>query len=662
MLRAFIKTILVLLVEKNPPVNCQLAFVYPKILLDGNLRNCYSKPMIDKTGMKTVADIRKNIDQAIEAGDTALARAFMVELWSTHPGPAVAPLVLSGLQGVKGDGVQATTMNVAILRSFSVEPVIPILKAAGLLAHLEINATIGEFNTYAQDILTPDSPAYAADTDVVILAVLTRDIAPDLWAPQGTIEGARVSDVIANFEGLINAFRSRSDAYLVIHNLEQPAWATDGILDTQSGQSQRQAICQINAGLADVAAKHKGVYVLDYDGLVSRHGRMRWCDESRWLTMRLPVAMENMHHLADEWLKFLVPLSGRVAKALIVDLDNTLWGGVLGEDGADGIQLDGEYPGAAFQAVQQVLLDLSRRGIILGICSKNDEADALKVLESHPGMLVRPEDFAIFKINWQDKATNIKAIAAELNIGTDAIAFLDDNAAERLWVRQSLPEVSVIELSDDPLTYADTLRAAPVFERLGLSGEDKQRNRHYAEQRQRDDLQGSVASLEDFYRSLDMKLDVFSVTAADIQRVAQLTQKTNQFSLTTKRYSEADIARYMDDPFFEVFAARVTDRFGDSGIIAVAIVEVGDESARLDTFLMSCRVIGRTVETAILSVIAGKLKDRGVAKFIGNFIPSAKNSPARDFLADHGFNKDVDGSWSIKLPAAALQVPDWINV
>jgi len=619
--------------------------------------------MNDQGGTITLVDIRKNIDQAIGAKDASLARALMTELWSAYPGPASAPLILSGFQALEelGDEVDVNPLNVCVLRSFAVEPCVPILKATALLGHIKLDVTLGEFNTYAQDILSPESPAYAPDTDCVILGVQTRDIAPDLWIRQGKPVSERVADVIGSFESLINTFRSHSDAYLLVHNLQQPAWAGEGILDVASAQSQRDAICQINRGLVAAAAKHKGVYVLDYDALVARHGRANWSDESRWLSMRLPVAMENLHHLSDEWLKYLVPMSGRVAKALVVDLDNTLWGGVLGEDGVGGIQLDGEYPGAAYQAVQQVLLDLSRRGVILAVCSKNDEADALKVIESHPGMLVGTDSFSVLKINWQDKATNIRAIAEELNIGTDAIAFLDDNAAERLWVRQSLPEVCVIELSDDPMTFADALRRTPVFERLGLSSEDKQRNQQYAEQRQRDDLQGSMASLEDFYRSLDMQLDVFSVTPAEVARVAQLTQKTNQFNLTTRRYSEADISRFLNDPSFDVFAARVIDRFGDSGIIAVVIVEVEDTKVRLDTFLMSCRVIGKTVETGILSIIASELEGKGIKTLTGHFIASAKNSPAGSFLADHGFKEDEDLGWQIKLPAASLRVPDWFK-
>lgn len=618
--------------------------------------------MSEDNNTTSPSDIRTKLDQALAAKEGGLAKALMAELWALHPGPATAPLILSGFKALSenGIGVSNKPLRLSILRSFSVEPVIPLLKAAALLGHIDLDVKVGEFNTYAQEILSPEGQDYDPKTDVVILAVQTRDIAPDFWQGE-KIDQSRIRQIISEFTNLIEAFRSRSDAYLIVHNLQQPPWAADGVLDAQSAQSQRNCISEINSGLVQAAANCRDVHILDYDSLVSRLGRDNWSDESRWLTMRLPIAMENLRHLADEWLKFITPISSRIAKALIVDLDNTLWGGVLGEEGVEGLQLDGEYPGAAFQAVQRVLLDLSRRGIILGICSKNDEEAALRAMKDHPGMILKPENFSALRINWQDKATNLKSIAEELNIGTDAIAFLDDNPAERLLVRQSLPEVSVIELSDDPLTYAEALRAAPVFERLRVSSEDKERSRHYAEQRQRNTLQASVTSLEEFYQSLEMKLDVFPVGPADIARVAQLTQKTNQFNLTTRRYSETDIARFIEAPDQRVLAARVTDRFGDSGIIAVIIIETKESSARLDTFLMSCRVIGRTVETAILAIIAEQLHDTGASTLMGEFIPTEKNTPARNFLAEHGFRADKDDKLVLHLPAPTLQVPAWVK-
>ncbi len=620
--------------------------------------------MSDQNIVKSLIDIRKDFERALAIKDTFLARALLAELWSSYPGPASAPVLLSGYKAIEGfeDNPESRPLNVCILRSFTVEPSVPLLEAAALVNSIKLNVTLGGFNAYAQEILSSKSLVYKSEIDVAFIVTQTRDIAPDIWSGECELLSERVEEIIKRFESLINAFRSNSNAYLILHNLEQPAWTSQGNLDIGSQFSQRDAINRINIGLVEVAEKNEGVHILDYDSLVSRHGRASWSDESRWLTMRMPLGIDNLCHLVDEWLKFIVPVSGRIAKAVVVDLDNTLWGGVLGEEGIKGIHLDCDYPGGAFQEVQRALLDLYNRGILLAVCSKNDETEALAVIEKHPGMVLKKKNFAAFKINWLDKATNIKAIARELNIGCDSIAFLDDNAAERLWVRKSLPDVSVIDLKDDPSTYARSLRHSPVFERLTLSNEDKQRGRIYSDQKQRDDLLDNTASLEDFYWSLDMKLDVFLATSDDVARVAQLTQKTNQFNLTTRRYSESEIDELINNPSFEVFAARVADRFGDNGIISVVIVETIETTARLDTFLMSCRVIGKTVETGILSIVADRLGSKGAKILIGQFIASGKNFPAKEFFADHGFKKNKNLDWSIKLPSTFLNVPEWFKI
>lgn len=281
--------------------------------------------------------------------------------------------------------------------------------------------------------------------------------------------------------------------------------ASQGILDGRNGGGQSEAIQELNARLAAMAREHNGVYVLDYDGLVARHGRERWHDAKKWLTVRLPMAAGHLNDMAREWLRFLHPLSGRIAKALVVDLDNTLWGGVVGEDGMEGIQLSAEHPGAYFQAVQRVLLDLYRRGILLAIASKNNPADAMEALERHPGMVLRPEHFAAMRIGWESKAKAMGEIAAELNIGVDSLAFFDDNPVERQHVREEAPEVTVIEAPAEASGYARALRDCPFFERLALSGEDRRRNEFYAVRRESAALEKSAATPEDFYRSLAQK-------------------------------------------------------------------------------------------------------------------------------------------------------------
>ena len=359
------------------------------------------------------------------------------------------------------------------------------------------------------------------------------------------------------------------------------------------------------------------------------------------------------------------PLDRKVRKALVTDLDNTLWGGVIGEDGMNGIRVGEEYPGAAYQALQRAMLDLYQRGIILAVCSKNNLSDAMEVFEHHPGMLLRPQHFAVLRINWNDKAQNLREIAAELNIGIDALAFLDDNPVERQWVRSQLPEVTVIDLPDDPMGYAQALRDNPVFERLSLSTEDRERARYYAEQRLRTELEQNVASLEDFYQSLQMEVEISLVTTETLARIAQLTHKTNQFNLTTRRYSEQQIAGMAADRDWRVYSLRVRDRFGDNGLVGVAITRYQERICEIDTFLLSCRVIGRTVETAILATIAEQARIKGSESLIGWFLPTKKNAPAKDFYSSHGFTctleEDGKSRWEFDLTRGDILSPSWFK-
>jgi FkbH-like protein len=464
----------------------------------------------------------------------------------------------------------------------------------------------------------------------------------------------------------IAAFRERSAASLIVHSLEQPLHPGLGVLDNQSENGQSAAILQMNRELRQAAAASRGVYVLDYDALMARHGREPWHDERKWLTARLPIAPNHLLHMALEWMRFILPLTGKSAKALVVDLDNTLWGGIIGEDGMNGIKLAAEYPGAAYQALQRALLDLARRGILLAICSKNNLDDALEALEKHPGMLVRPKHFSALRINWTDKAQNLREIAQELNIGIDSLAFLDDNPFEREQVRAALPEVTVIDLPQNPLEYAAAVRDCPVFERLALSAEDQQRTAMYAEQRQRAGAEQTFQSKEDFFRFLEQEAELDPVSDLTLARVAQLTQKTNQFNLTTRRYTEQQIADMAARPGWHIFSIRVKDRFGDHGLVGVAIAHDQGAQCEVDTFLLSCRVIGRTVETALLAHLAKSAAERGCKRLAGWFLPTKKNAPARDFYELHGFQRQESNGtgslWVLDLNNSPLRSPDWITL
>ncbi len=612
-----------------------------------------------------MSELRSEIDRRIAAADQAGARRLLAELWQRSPDLPTANYLLSRIDEVR-TATEPVGLRVAVLRSFTVEPVIPLLRAAARLRDIDLEVRLGAFNAYAQEILDPTSWLTAFDPQVVVLAVQARDLVPTLVDRLADLTSEEVDAAVAEAGAALGSYltvlRQRSPAYLIVHNFERSAHPPTGLLAAQIDDP----IERLNAELRRVAAAVQGASVLDYDGLVARHGRLAWHDPVKWLTVRQPIRADRLGALAEEWLRFLVPLSGRVCKVLVCDLDNTLWGGVVGEDGLAGLRLDEGYPGEAYRSLQRAILDLARRGVVLAICSKNNSDDAMRAISEHPGMLLRPHDFAAQRINWGDKVQNLRDIATELNLGLDAVAFLDDNPAERDLVRSLLPEVVVIELPEDPFGFAEALRRCPVFERLSLSAEDGERARMYLEQRQRRELETQSTSLEDFYRSLDMQARIAALGPATVARAAQLTQKTNQFNLTTQRYSEQRLAALAADPRWCALTVALRDRFGDNGTVGLMIAERVGAAWEIDTFLMSCRVIGRTVETAMLAALAEIAGRDGARTLRGAFRPTKKNVPARDFYPDHGFVVVAAGETEIRyeldLGRGSVARPPWVRL
>ncbi len=618
-------------------------------------------------------NLRAEVDRLIAEGAFDLASRRLAELWRRDPASGTASFVTSRLDELREKTRERpvlTKFKLAILRSFTVEPIVPLLRAEAFAYGIDLEVHVGDFNTYVQDMLDSRSSLYRFAPDAVALAVRSDQAAPELWrdfadlAPEAAQQAAE--RVVRGYEQWIGAFRKHSQAALIIHSLERPSSPSLGVLDDQSEAGQSGLIRHINRELRRIAAGFHGAYVLDYDALVTRHGSEHWHDERKWLMARLPIAAGHLLHMAREWMRFIVPLSGRTAKVLVVDLDNTLWGGVIGEDGMTGIKVGAEYPGAAYQALQRALLDLSRKGILLAVCSKNNLDDAMEALEKHPGMLLRAKHFAALRINWTDKAQNLREIAQELNVGIDGLAFLDDNPFEREQVRAALPDVTVIDLPKNPLEYASAVRNCAVFERLTLSSEDQQRNAMYAEQKQRAGAEQNFQSKEDFFRFLEQEAELEPVSDLTLARVAQLTQKTNQFNLTTRRYTEPQIAEMAKHPEWQIFSIKVRDRFGDHGLVGVAIAHDEGEQCEVDTFLLSCRVIGRTVETALLAHLAESAAQRGRKRLVGWFLPTKKNAPARDFYKQHGFEpQESNGAgslWTLDLQSSTLRSPDWIKL
>ena len=620
--------------------------------------------------------LRAEIDASIDTGDAITARTLLEHLWRRHPGPATAAFVLGRIAQLPADPSRRRA-TVAVVRSFTVEPIVPVLRAAAAVNAIDLDVRLGEFGTYGQDLLDPSRPIHADwRPDVVIVATQTRDVAPELWerfaelTPEGVDKTAE--HVIDHFTGLVEGFRRLSAAALVLHGLDEPPFTALGVADAVAARSQRDVISTLNDRLRKLAAAYPDVHLLDYDAVVSRAGRSRWFDEHKWQAMRMPIRSEHLADLADEWLRYVQPAIGKVVKALAVDLDGTLWGGVIGEDGIEGIELGSTPAGAGYRALQRALLDLTTRGILLAVCSKNNHADAIEVLQSHPDLLVRPSDFAAIRANWDSKVDNLRSIAAELNIGLDSIAFLDDNPFECDLVRRALPEVTVIELDRPPTATWNVIVGNPLFERPRMVDEDRARAQYYADQSRRREALDQADSLNSYLHSLDTVVTIFEATSRDVPRLAQLTQKTNQFNLTTRRYSEVEINALLDSSEATVLVASARDRFGDHGTIGMAILHTGEPAWIVDTMLLSCRVIGRGIEVAVMSVVLDLARRRAAHSVIGTFIRTAKNEPARDFYREVGFDRvdlqdepDPDppaSDWRWTVDDRTLAPPPWIAV
>jgi FkbH-like protein len=368
-----------------------------------------------------------------------------------------------------------------------------------------------------------------------------------------------------------------------------------------------------------------------------------------------------MVEIAERYVGFALAAIGKATKCIVLDLDNTLWGGILGEEGPAGIALGPQWPGSEFVDFQRELLDLQRQGILLALCSKNNEAEVLAVLREHPSMLIRESQLASYRVNWEDKATNIRAIARELSIGLDHMLLIDDSPHERAWVRQQIPELRVPEVPSDPSLYADWVGSLPSLIVLQQTADDTRRTAQYREARDREEYRSATGSLEDFLRGLQLRVHIEPVSDQTMGRVVQLLAKTNQFNLTTRRHDEPTIRRHLAAADWRVYTMSIADRFGDFGLTGVAIVATAGECWEIDTFLLSCRVIGKSAETALLSRIAADARQAGADRLVSQFIDSGRNQVAALLLPNHDFSPVGGGCWERPLARPGPEWPSWIQ-
>jgi FkbH-like protein len=530
------------------------------------------------------------------------------------------------------------------------------------------------FNQYRQEIANPSSELYRRQPQIVLLHIDGEDLFADcLRRPFDTgreARGARARQAageIANWAAMIRA--GLPDALIILNTVYLPPVHVLSGLEHHSPWGLADLAMQFNCELGAIASAQPDVLVNDVASLVMEMGYRQWFDPRLWHLARCRLGNAAMKRLAGNISALVRAWKGQTRKCIVLDLDHTLWGGIIGEDGLEGIALAEEGPGLAFTEFQEELAHLVRKGVLLAICSKNNEEDALEVLRVHPSMRLREESFAARRINWQDKAQNIRELAAELNLGLDSFVFIDDNPAERSLIRQSIPEVYVPEWPQEPSQYRAALLdlATEYFGRISITAEDRERTGMYRAERERATLAASSGSLTDYYRSLGMQARIGPADSFSIPRIAQLTQKTNQFNLTTRRYTEADIRAFSQQPDAVVLWLQLRDRFADQGIVGVLILKrESDDDWIVDTFLLSCRVIGRGVENAFLGYAARILLDRGAHHLAGEYLPTKKNGLAANVYRDCGFQliAETEGAtrWSLDLMAQAPAIPDWIAI
>lgn len=556
------------------------------------------------------------------------------------------------------------TVRVAVLSSFTLNGLEETLRVKCSDLNVNCITFVSGYNQYNQEIFNEKSKLYEFKPDITFLTLDIRDILGKVfYNPYSHTAEERkeiITKKINELKNLIGTFTQNSKSKLVLSNSKNPDYSPYGIVETKMDYGIYSMIADFNSRLAEYIKNQQSVYLYDFNAFVNRFGENNVFDYRQFFIGDIRIAFDFIPALANDLIGFVKPLLGLNKKCIVLDLDNTLWGGVVGEDGFDGISLGDSSPGNAFVEFQQRILSLWKRGIILAINSKNNPDDALQVIKKHPAMILREECFGAIRINWNDKVSNLKELSSELNIGLNSMIFVDDDPVNREMIKMQLPEVLVLDLPDDPSQYAKCITELTDFNVLSVTEEDLDRGKMYFEQKQRTEFEKSITSLDDFLKQLNIKIKIKNANEFTIPRISQLTLKTNQFNLTTHRYQEEEIRRFASDKSTMIGCAQIEDKFGDNGITGVFIVKKEKEIWEIDTFLLSCRVMGRGIENGILGYLLGKAKSDGVKFVKGTFIPSKKNMPCQTFLEDSGFNKK-DSEWIFDLNNV-IKVPKHLTV
>lgn len=556
------------------------------------------------------------------------------------------------------------TIRLAVLADFATQQLIPLLQVLCARKGYRLELYEAGYDSIDVEILNPQSRLYDFKPHYVTVLLSQQKLLHRLY---GSADRHRfVEETIERMTGLWATLRRNTTATVVQSNFVAPSERAFGNYELKVEDSVGSIFAEINYRLVQRCRLEHNVFLCDTDFLAAEVGRANWFDDRLWSMAKTFCRPEHMPRFAKAITDVMLSVQGAVVKCVVLDLDNTLWGGVIGDDGVGGILLGDYDEGESFVAFQKFLLELKRRGVVLAVVSKNEHAHAVLPFREHPNMVLKETDIAVFVANWNNKADNIRLVQKTLNIGFDSMVFLDDNPFERNLVRQYLPDVIVPELPEDPASYVRALADLNLFETTSYSETDKQRADLYREEAQREIVKSSFTNVSDYLQSLTMTIKLERFNRFNLPRIAQLIQRSNQFNLCTRRYSEAACEGLMTDPGSVTLTVNLSDKFGDYGLISVIILKIDGDSLVIDEYLMSCRVLQRGVEHFVMNRIVAFAQERGFRQIKGAYLRTPKNAMVKEFFSQFGFMKTAendrgDSSWLLEVeryaPLDALMTP-----
>jgi FkbH-like protein len=535
--------------------------------------------------------------------------------------------------------------RLGLLGNGTLDLIVPVLVATAARHGFSLECVTGAYDQFLQDAFQPDSALNKARPDAVLLALDHRGLALRPTPGNAQVAAQTVDAAIGLLDSIRGAVSRNSGALCILQTLAAPPEGLFGSYDRVLAGTARNLVDLFNQKMCESVSQSNDL-LLDVAAIAETVGLADWHSPAQWNLAKLPFSDALVPLYADHVCRIIAAMRGKSRRCLVLDLDNTVWGGIIGDDGLQGIQIaQGDATGEAFLSVQQLALALRSRGVVLAVSSKNNDAVARRPFKEHPDMLLKEHHIAVFQANWDDKATNIRVIAKELALGLDSFVFLDDNPVERGLIRREIPEVAVPEIDSDPAGYARTVAAAGYFEAISFSEEDRSRADMYQANAQRLSLQGQTSDLQSYLRSLEMRIVFGSFNRTTRARVTQLINKSNQFNLTTRRYTESQAEQLELDRNVMTLHARLFDKFSDNGIICVVICRPSRPNTwTIDTWLMSCRVLGRSVEQAVLAEILFRARAANISILEGVYLPTERNEMVREHYAKLGFTRSEQGT------------------